>query len=101
MSLAPVCLGELGKVSEYGQRYGTSYSVVGIAWVSLDRSLKDDADEMVRTLISIPIAAELQAAAGTTAFVAFCGGMLVLALLSFLMARWACLDYKWQGKIKI
>lgn len=34
MSLAPVCIGELGKVSEYGQRYGTSYSVVGIVWVS-------------------------------------------------------------------
>lgn len=31
MSLAPVCIGELCKVSEYGQRYGTSYSVVGIA----------------------------------------------------------------------
>lgn len=54
-----------------------------------------------RTLISIPIAAELQAAAGTTAFVAFCGGMLVLALLSFIVARWACLDYKWRGKVKI
>lgn len=34
MSLAPVCIGELAKVSEYGQRYGTSYSVVGIAYVS-------------------------------------------------------------------
>lgn len=33
MSLAPVCIGELAKVSEYGQRYGTSYSVVGIAYV--------------------------------------------------------------------
>lgn len=37
MSLAPVCIGELGKVSEYGQRYGTSYSVVGVAYVSSDR----------------------------------------------------------------
>lgn len=36
MSLAPVCIGELCKVSEYGQRYGTSYSVVGLAYVWLD-----------------------------------------------------------------
>jgi hypothetical protein len=56
---------------------------------------------VLRTLISIPIAAELQSAAGTTAYVAFSGGMLVLALLSILMARLACLHYKWIWKVKI
>ncbi|KFY74210.1 hypothetical protein V499_05747 [Pseudogymnoascus sp. VKM F-103] len=84
ISLAPVCIGDLCKVSEYGQWYGTSYSAVAFA-----------------TLISIPIAAELQSAAGTTAYVAFSGGILVLALLSILIARWACLDYKWIWKAKI
>ncbi|OBT81999.1 hypothetical protein VE02_09616 [Pseudogymnoascus sp. 03VT05] len=84
ISLAPVCIGDLCKVSEYGQWYGTSYSAVAFA-----------------TLISIPVAAELQSAAGTTAYVAFSGGILVLALLSILIARWACLDHKWIWKAKI
>ncbi|EER24844.1 Major Facilitator Superfamily protein [Coccidioides posadasii C735 delta SOWgp] len=84
VSLAPVCIGQLCKASEYGQWFGTSYSMVALA-----------------TLISIPITAELQSRAGTTAFVAFSGGVLVLALVSFLMARWACLDYRWKGRVKI
>ncbi|EEP78540.1 predicted protein [Uncinocarpus reesii 1704] len=61
VSLSPVCIGQLCKASEYGQWFGTSYSMVALA-----------------TLISIPIAAELQSRAGTTAFVAFSGGILIL-----------------------
>lgn len=33
ISLAPVCIGELCKVSKYGQWYGTSYSAVSFASV--------------------------------------------------------------------
>lgn len=65
------------------------------------KAFRETSNTTFSTLISIPIAAELQAAAGTTAYVAFSGGILVLALLSILMARWACLNYKWIWKVKI
>ncbi|EEP83065.1 predicted protein, partial [Uncinocarpus reesii 1704] len=54
-----------------------------------------------RTLISIPIAAELQSRAGTTTFVAFSGGILILALISIVISRWACLGYRWRGRAKV
>ena len=31
ISMAPVCLGQLCKVDQYGQYYGTSYSLVSFA----------------------------------------------------------------------
>ena len=34
ISMAPVCLGQLCRADEYGQYYGTSYSVVAFAYVS-------------------------------------------------------------------
>ncbi|TVY16771.1 putative transporter MCH4 [Lachnellula arida] len=84
ISMAPVCIGQLCKADEYGQFYGTSYSVVAFA-----------------TLICIPIAGELLPTIGPTGFVAFFGGILLLSLGSFFMARWACLDYKWKWLTKI
>lgn len=33
ISMAPVCVGQLCKADEYGQFYGTSYSVVAFAYV--------------------------------------------------------------------
>lgn len=38
---------------------------------------------------------------GTRAMVAYLGSILVLALLLFVMARWACLNYKWKWRMKI
>lgn len=35
ISMAPVCIGQLCKADEYGQFYGTSYSVVAFASVLL------------------------------------------------------------------
>ncbi|TVY36773.1 Riboflavin transporter [Lachnellula subtilissima] len=84
ISMAPVCIGQLCKADEYGQFYGTSYSVVAFA-----------------TLICIPIAAELLPTIGATGFVAFFGGILLLSLGSFVMARWASLDYQWKWLTKI
>ncbi|KUJ23902.1 MFS monocarboxylate transporter [Mollisia scopiformis] len=84
ISMAPVCIGQLCKADEYGQFYGTSYSVVAFA-----------------VLICIPVGGELLPAVGGTAFVGLFGGILVLSLVSFLMARWACLEYRWQWIIKI
>ncbi|KAF8855996.1 MFS monocarboxylate transporter [Acephala macrosclerotiorum] len=84
ISMAPVCIGQLCKADEYGQFYGTSYSVVAFA-----------------TLICIPVGGELLPTVGGTAFVAVFGGILVLSLASFLMARWACLEYRWKWNVKI
>ncbi|KAH8815443.1 MFS monocarboxylate transporter [Xylogone sp. PMI_703] len=84
ISMAPVCIGQLCKADEYGQFYGTSYSVVAFA-----------------TLICIPVGGELLPTIGADGFVAFFGGILVLSLASFLMARWACLDYRWEWNVKI
>jgi hypothetical protein len=54
-----------------------------------------------RTLICIPVGGQILSAAGTTVFVCFFGGILVVALASFTMARWACLEYRWVWKAKI
>lgn len=53
------------------------------------------------TMVCIPIGGELLPKIGATGFVAFFGGILVLATVSFLMARWACLDYRWKWNVKI
>ncbi|PMD24511.1 MFS general substrate transporter [Hyaloscypha hepaticicola] len=84
VSMAPVCIGQLCKADQYGQYYGTSYSLVAFA-----------------TLICIPVGGELLPTIGSTGFVSFFGGVLVLSLASFLMARWACLEYRWKWNVKI
>lgn len=63
--------------------------------------LVTNADETVRTLICIPVGGLLLPAIGPTGFVAFFGSILVLSLISFMIARWACLDYKWSWSAKI
>ena len=52
----------------------------------------------INTLICIPIGGELLPNIGAKGFVAFFGGMVVLSLACFLMARWACLEYRWRWK---
>ncbi|PYH91011.1 MFS general substrate transporter [Aspergillus ellipticus CBS 707.79] len=84
LSLAPVCIGQISKASEIGGRFGTCYSIVSIA-----------------TLICIPIGGEMLDKVGKQAMVAYLGCVLVLALSMFLMARWACLNYRWRWKAKI
>lgn len=84
ISLAPVCFGQLCKASQYGEYYGTGYSVVSFA-----------------TLICIPIGGALLPAGGPEAFVAFFGAVLCVSLITFVMARWACLEYRWAWRVKI
>jgi hypothetical protein len=50
----------------------------------------------ISTLICIPIGGELLPNIGAKGFVAFFSGTLVLSLASFLMARWAWLEYRWR-----
>jgi hypothetical protein len=63
-------------------------------------------DEMLirsnyRTLICIPIGGEMLEKVGKRAMVSYLGSVLILALLMFIMARWACLNYRWRWRMKI
>ncbi|KAJ6005112.1 MFS general substrate transporter [Penicillium herquei] len=84
LSLAPACIGQISKASEVGGRFGACYSIVSIA-----------------TLICIPIGGEMLQAVGTRAMVAYLGSVLIIALGMFVMARWACLSYRWRWQAKI
>jgi MFS family permease len=84
ISLAPVCFGQLCKASEYGQYYGTGYSLVSFA-----------------TLICIPIGGALLPAIGTQGLAGFFGAVLVLSCVCFVFARWACLEYAWKWRVNI
>ena len=54
-----------------------------------------------RTLIGIPIGGQLLEVAGPSRLVAFLGGILGLACTSFVVARWACLEYHWNWQVKV
>ncbi|KAJ5590413.1 MFS general substrate transporter [Penicillium hetheringtonii] len=84
LSLAPACIGQISKASEVGGRFGICYSIVSLA-----------------TLICIPIGGEMLEKVGKQAMVAFLGGVLIVGLGMFLMARWACLGYRWRWHAKI
>ncbi|KAI9038972.1 MFS general substrate transporter [Aspergillus affinis] len=84
LSLAPVCIGQISPASEIGGRFGTCYSIVSLA-----------------TLICIPIGGEMLEKVGKQAMVAYLGSMLILALGLFVMARWACLNYRWSWAAKL
>lgn len=84
LSLAPACIGQISKASEVGGRFGLTYSIVSFA-----------------TLICIPIGGEMLDKVGKQAMVAYLGSVLVVALGFFVMARWACLSYRWRWQAKI
>ncbi|OKP15068.1 hypothetical protein PENSUB_3049 [Penicillium subrubescens] len=84
LSLAPACIGQISKASEVGGRFGICYSIVSLA-----------------TLICIPIGGEMLEKVGSRAMVAYLGGVLVVALGMFVMARWASLSYRWRWQAKI
>ncbi|KAJ5815737.1 hypothetical protein N7474_007514 [Penicillium riverlandense] len=84
LSLAPACIGQISKASEAGGRFGICYSIVSLA-----------------TLICVPIGGEMLEKVGKRAMVAYLGSVLILALGMFVMARWACLSYRWRWQAKI
>ncbi|KAI9370245.1 major facilitator superfamily domain-containing protein [Aspergillus egyptiacus] len=84
ISLAPVCVRQISPAKEIGMRFGTLYCFVSFA-----------------TLICIPIGGEMLEKVGGQNMVVYLGCTLVLAMLLFLVARWACLDYKWHWRSKI
>ncbi|KAJ5374350.1 hypothetical protein N7517_006356 [Penicillium concentricum] len=84
LSLAPACIGQISKASEVGGRFGLTYSIVSFA-----------------TLICIPIGGEMLDKVGKRAMVAYLGSVLIVSLGLFVMARWACLSYRWRWQAKI
>ncbi len=125
ISLAPVCVGQISKASEIGMRFGTSYSLVSFAYVEhlafnflpsvscfspcllpvetskIGPTLTKRPVWRLRTLICIPIGGEMLEKVGSRAMVVFQGSILVLSLFLFVMARWACLSYRWRWRMKI
>jgi hypothetical protein len=65
-------------------RFGTFYCLVSFA-----------------TLICIPIGGEMLEKVGAKMVVVWLGGVLVVAMGMFLLARWACLGYRWDWGSKI
>ncbi|KAJ5676145.1 MFS general substrate transporter [Penicillium macrosclerotiorum] len=84
LSLAPTCIGQISNASEVGGRFGICYSIVSVA-----------------TLVCIPIGGEMLEKVGTRAMVAYLGSVLVVSMVMFTMARWACLGYRWRWHAKI
>ncbi|CAG7961418.1 unnamed protein product [Penicillium salamii] len=84
LSLTPVCVGQICGTEEFGQWFGTCYFVASFG-----------------TLIGIPIGGQLLDVAGPSRLIAFLGGILGLACMSFVVARWACLEYHWNWQAKV
>ncbi|KAL2796618.1 major facilitator superfamily domain-containing protein [Aspergillus keveii] len=82
--LAPVCVRQISPAKEIGMRFGTFYCLVSFA-----------------TLICIPIGGEMLEKVGARMVVVWLGGVLVVAMGMFLLARWACLGYRWDWGSKI
>ncbi|PHH79286.1 hypothetical protein CDD82_2500 [Ophiocordyceps australis] len=82
MSLAPVCIGQFCKPSDFGRYLGTSYSLVGIF-----------------CFMSIPVGAEVVDKLGPELFCVLFAVFLSIALFTFTMARLTALEYKWKWRI--
>ncbi|KAL4978174.1 major facilitator superfamily domain-containing protein [Aspergillus desertorum] len=83
ISLTPVCISQVCRVEEYGQRNGTTFTIASVG-----------------TLTGIPIAgAILVASRGRyDALVGFGGGMYFLATVAFVVARCVCVGWGLETK---
>jgi MFS family permease len=84
MALTPACIGQLCEAENFGRYYGTLYFIGSLA-----------------TLVCIPISGELVESVGPQPMVGFMCAILGLALVSFMMSRWACLGWDWQWNVKV
>ncbi|KAL4789505.1 major facilitator superfamily domain-containing protein [Aspergillus venezuelensis] len=83
ISLTPVCISQVCKVEEYGQRNGTTFTIASIG-----------------TLTGIPIAgAILQVSDGQyQGLIGFGGGLYFAATVAFIIARGVCTGWKLKTK---
>ncbi|KAI0838474.1 MFS monocarboxylate transporter [Hypoxylon sp. FL0890] len=84
MSMAAVCISQLCKPRDFGRYLGTSYSLVGLF-----------------CFLSIPICAEILEALGPLISIILFGAFLAIALVAFVLGRWACLGYHWRWKVVV
>ncbi|KAI9713154.1 MAG: hypothetical protein M1820_001139 [Bogoriella megaspora] len=84
ISLAPPCVGYICDADRFGEVFGTCYGVVSFA-----------------TLLTIPIGGQVLKSAGPEALIGVLSVSVGIALFSYLMARWACLGYRWKWATKI
>jgi MFS family permease len=76
ISLTPVCVAQITRTEDFGKRFGTTYTMVGLG-----------------VLVSIPIAGRLvevqpsDGVGGYRALILFCGLMQAVAFLCFVLAR--------------
>lgn len=84
MSLVPVCVGQICKTEDFGRYFGTVYAFASFA-----------------TLITIPIGGEILETRGATALIDFFMFVLLFGIFSFILARWACLKWKWKTFAKV
>ncbi|KAL4755340.1 hypothetical protein BDW72DRAFT_209200 [Aspergillus terricola var. indicus] len=83
ISLTPVCISQVCRVEEYGQRNGTTFTIASVG-----------------TLTGIPIAgAILVASQGQyDALIGFGGGMYFLATVAFVVARGVCVGWDFRTR---
>ena len=84
MSLVPVCIGQICKTEDFGRYFGTVYAFASFA-----------------TLITIPIGGAVLEIHGAIALVWYFVFVLLVGILSFMLARWACLKWRWEWLVKI
>jgi MFS family permease len=84
MSLTPLCIGQLCEAEEFGRHYGTSYFIVSLAF-----------------LICVLVSGQLIEVVGEDALVGFFCAALGMALLLYILSRWACLRWRWQWWVKV
>lgn len=84
VSLAPVCAGQLCRTEEYGRFYGTIYCVAAFG-----------------ALVTIPVGGELLQATTPRVLIGFYSAVLLAALVSVALSRWALQNWDWKWKVKI
>jgi len=84
MSLVPVCIGQICKTEDFGRYFGTVYAFASFA-----------------LLITIPIGGAILEMHGSQALVCYFALADFLGILSFVLARWACLEWRWKWFVKI
>ena len=81
MAMTPACVGQLSGPHHFGRYFGTLYFLASLS-----------------TLICIPISGQLIESVGPQPLVGFMCAVLLLSIGSFVVSRWALLDWRWDWR---
>lgn len=84
MAMVPVCIGQLCRTEQFGEYWGTSYFFASMA-----------------TLVCIPVGGQLVESSGSKLTATFFSIVLAVSLATFVVSRWACLEWRWRWIVKI